>query len=131
MPHNIGMGTIIDDGLANPNPSPEPEPDPDPSPSPPDECLFINNEFSPNGDSANDFFVIDCIENYPDNVLEIYNRWGNIVYKAKGYKNNWDGTSNGRATLNGSDKLPVGTYYYLLDLGDGTKPKAGWLYLNR
>ena len=96
-----------------------------------DTCLTIYNEFSPNDDMVNDFFEIDCIESYPGNTLEIFNRWGNTVYKTKDYDNSWDGTSNGRATVNGSDKLPVGTYYYVLDLNDGSKPRTGWLYLNR
>ena len=94
-------------------------------------CLLIFNEFSPNGDGVNDTFVINCIENYPNNILEVYNRWGNIVYKARGYLNDWDGTSNGRAVINQSDKLPVGTYYYVLDLGDGSENRAGWLFINR
>ena len=94
-------------------------------------CLTIYNEFSPNGDGDNDFFEIDCIESYPGNNIEIFNRWGNTVYKKTNYDNSWDGTSNGRATVNGSDKLPVGTYYYVLDLNDGSKPRTGWLYLNR
>ncbi len=94
-------------------------------------CLTIYNEFSPNGDGVNDTFVIDCIENYPDNKTEVYNRWGNKVYEKSGYLNDWDGTSNGRALVKQADKLPVGTYYYVLDLGDGSKPRAGWLYINR
>ncbi|WP_282085892.1 PKD domain-containing protein [Aquimarina algiphila] len=95
------------------------------------QCLTVFNEFSPNNDGVNDTFSIDCISQYPDNRLEIYNRWGNIVFEKDGYDNSWDGTSNGRAVIYVEDKLPVGTYYYILDLGDGTKPKAGWVYLNR
>ena len=94
-------------------------------------CLTIYNEFSPNGDGVNETFRIDCIDQYPNNTLEIVNRWGNKVYTKKGYDNSWDGTSNGRATINASRKLPVGTYYYVLDLGDGSAPKKGWLYINR
>ncbi|MDO5968490.1 gliding motility-associated C-terminal domain-containing protein, partial [Flavivirga aquimarina] len=94
-------------------------------------CLIVINEFSPNGDGVNEFLIINCIENYPNNRLEIYNRWGNIVYKKQGYRNEFDGTSNGRSTINGTEKLPVGTYYYVLDLADGSKPKVGWLYINR
>ena len=94
-------------------------------------CLTIYNEFSPDGDGINETFVIDCIEQYPNNTLEVYNRWGNIVYSTKKYLNDWDGTSNGRAVINQSDKLPVGTYYYVLDLGDGSDAKVGWLYINR
>ncbi|WP_439709299.1 DUF7507 domain-containing protein [Algibacter lectus] len=95
------------------------------------QCLEVYNEFSPNSDGDNDFFLISCIENYPNNKLEVYNRWGNIVYQAKGYSNTWDGTSNGRVTINEAKELPVGTYYYVLDLGNGSKPKTGWIYINR
>ena len=94
-------------------------------------CLITYNEFSPNNDGINDTFVIGCIENYPNNKLEVYNRWGNIVYTKRGYNNEFDGTSNGRVTVNTSEKLPNGTYYYILDLGEGSKPKVGWLYINR
>lgn len=97
-----------------------------------EDCLIIYNEFSPNNDGANEFFFIECIDQYPNSYLEIFNRWGTKVYEKKGYDNTWDGTSTGRATLKANEKLPVGTYYYSLDLGDGkTAPKAGWLYLNR
>jgi len=94
-------------------------------------CLTIFNEFSPNNDGVNEVFYIDCIDRYPNNKLIIYNRWGNIVYQKDGYDNTFDGISNGRAVIYTQNKLPVGTYYYLLDLGDGSKPKSGWLYINR
>ena len=95
------------------------------------QCLRIFNEFSPNGNGKNEFFVIDCIANYPNNELQIFNRWGNVVYIKEGYNNTFDGVSNGRAVVNRNEKLPVGTYYYVLDLGDGSKPMAGWLYIVR
>ena len=94
-------------------------------------CLTIYNEFSPDGDGINETFVIDCLERYPGNKLEVYNRWGNIVYSKRGYQNDWNGISNGRAVINQSDELPVGTYYYVLDLGNGSEPRVGWLYINR
>ncbi|WP_420603083.1 gliding motility-associated C-terminal domain-containing protein [Flagellimonas sp.] len=94
-------------------------------------CLTVFNEFSPNGDGVNEFFKIDCISRYPKNVLQVYNRWGNIVYEQRSYNNDWDGTSNGRATVQKGDLLPVGTYYYVLDLGDGSEPRTDWLYINR
>jgi len=87
-------------------------------------CLKIYNEFSPNDDGQNDFFYIDCIERYPNNQLEIFNRWGNLVYYQKGYKNTWDGKAEGSAKT-----LPEGTYFYILDLGDGSKKTSGWVYL--
>ncbi|MEX0313515.1 MAG: gliding motility-associated C-terminal domain-containing protein [Allomuricauda sp.] len=94
-------------------------------------CLTVYNEFSPNGDGVNDLFKIDCISRYPNNVLKVYNRWGNIVYERRSYNNDWDGSSNGRAIVQQGDQLPVGTYYYVLDLGDGSAPKTDWLYINR
>ncbi|MFD2100614.1 gliding motility-associated C-terminal domain-containing protein [Flagellimonas iocasae] len=94
-------------------------------------CLVVYNEFSPNGDGVNDFFTIDCISRYPGNELQVYNRWGTVVYQKRGYNNDWDGTPNGRAIVQKEDQLPVGTYYYVLDLGDGSEPKTDWLYLNR
>uniref|UniRef100_UPI00261BA9BA DUF7507 domain-containing protein n=1 Tax=uncultured Winogradskyella sp. TaxID=395353 RepID=UPI00261BA9BA len=94
-------------------------------------CLTIYNEFSPDGNGINETFVIDCLERFPNNKLEIYNRWGNIVYSKKGYQNDWTGTSNGRTVINQSDELPAGTYYYVLNLGDGSEPRVGWVYVNR
>ncbi len=94
-------------------------------------CLVVYNEFSPNGDGVNDFFTIDCISRYPGNELQIYNRWGTVVYQKRGYNNDWDGTPNGRAIVQKEDQLPVGTYYYVLDLGDGSEPRTDWLYINR
>ncbi|WP_346883945.1 gliding motility-associated C-terminal domain-containing protein, partial [uncultured Algibacter sp.] len=94
-------------------------------------CMIVYNEFSPNDDGDNDTFIIGCIDRYPNNRLEVYNRWGNIVFKKNGYNNDWDGTSNGRSVVGKSETLPVGTYYYVLDLGDGSEPRVGWLYINR
>ena len=102
-----------------------------------DEIKTDNNNIliSPNGDNLNDFLVFDEVEEYPHNKLVIYNRWGTIVYQTEDYKNNWDGTSNGRATINKEDKLPAATYFYYLELGDKPntyqKLKKGWVYINR
>jgi len=63
--------------------------------------------------------------------IKIYNRWGNLVYDADPYLNNWDGTSDGRMTVNKKEKLPTGTYFYVLDLGEGYAPINGWVYLDR
>lgn len=72
--------------------------------------------FTPNGDGKNDPFYIPGLDNYPKNKLQIFNRWGNIVYEAAPYKNDWDGAPN-KSSM-GTGKLPVGTYFYILDLGD-------------
>ncbi|MDE3742204.1 gliding motility-associated C-terminal domain-containing protein [Maribacter polysaccharolyticus] len=96
------------------------------------DCLVVFNEFSPNSDGSNDVFYIECIEDYPNNHLQIFNRWGKKVFETKGYKNDWNGTvSTGILNGMGTD-LPVGTYFYLLDFGDGGTPvKSGWLYISR
>ncbi|MGC4041382.1 MAG: gliding motility-associated C-terminal domain-containing protein [Flavobacterium sp.] len=89
-------------------------------------CLIVYNEFSPNGDGANDTFRIDCIENYPNCKLEIYNRYGKLVFSQKGYNNDWEGTANS-ATTGGDEKLPSGTYYYVLDVRKDGIVKTGWV----
>ncbi|MCG8831470.1 gliding motility-associated C-terminal domain-containing protein, partial [Tenacibaculum finnmarkense] len=99
-------------------------------------CGTPYNIMTPDNDGENDSFFISCIGNpeYSKNTVEIFNRWGNTVYKASGYNNesvSFKGISNGRTTLVVDEKLPVGTYYYVIDLGDGSKAKAGWLYINR
>jgi large repetitive protein len=90
----------------------------------------IPEAFSPNGDGVNDTFVINGIEEYPANTLNIFNRWGNIVYKAKPYKSDWNGDSDGGIKI-GNDNLPTGVYFYILDLGNGAKAIQGNVYLSR
>lgn len=93
----------------------------------------VNIIFSPNGDTANETLVFEGLEQYNNNLLEIFNRWGNTVYKVTNYKNDWIGTSNGRATLKANKQLPVGTYFYVLKFGNDTlsKTQKGWVYINR
>ncbi len=79
-----------------------------------DTSVTIPSGITPNGDGLNDLFIVKQIEEtpfaFPNNELIIFNRWGTVVYQAKPYENNWDGTdSNGKA-------LPTGTYYYVLRL---------------
>ena len=88
------------------------------------DCGFLFNQFSPNGDGQNDRLIINCIENFPGNSLEIFDRYGNSVFQATNYDNNWDGSSN-------NGELPNGTYFYILDLGDGSEPTKGWLQIIR
>ena len=93
-------------------------------------CLTVYNEFTPNNDGANDLFRIDCIESYPNNELKVYNRYGALVYSKKAYENDWDGTANVSGVINRGDMLPTGTYFYVIDMGDG-KVKKGWLSIMR
>ena len=97
--------------------------------------LVVYNAVSPNGDGKNDKFLIEGINKYPNNTVEIYNRWGVKVYEANGYNENdrmFEGYSDGRATVNRGEKLPTGTYFYILKYSDGkkSKEKSGYLYIN-
>jgi gliding motility-associated-like protein len=76
--------------------------------------LGIPDAFSPNGDGINDTWEIDRIGKFPGNTVRVYNRWGNQIFSTTDYgrANEWNGTSQGRA-------MPVGTYYYVITLGNG------------
>jgi len=82
-------------------------------------------------DGKNDYFLIDCIEQFPKNHVEIFNRAGTKVYEADGYNNMdvlFDGKSNRGISIMGTN-LPAGTYYYVISKGDGTKQLVGYLEL--
>lgn len=72
----------------------------------------LPNTFTPNGDGVNDSWRIPGIEDYPNNELEIFNRWGSPIYKANPYQNDWTGTNME------NEDLPLGAYYYVLELND-------------
>ena len=91
--------------------------------------IIIPDAFSPNSDGKNDLFVIQGLEYYPDNAMLIFNRWGNKVLDRRRYQNDWDGRSEGN--MNWGDQLPEGTYYYVLDLGNGDEALTGYIYLRR
>ncbi|MFV8331516.1 gliding motility-associated C-terminal domain-containing protein, partial [Flavobacterium sp. LB3P6] len=106
--------------------------------------VLVHNAFSPNGDGINEKFIIDNIDDtvcYPENTVEIYNRWGVLVFETKGYNNtsnSFDGVSGGRSTVQQSSGLPTGTYFYILNYtsvdNDGkiiTNKKDGYLYLTK
>ncbi len=87
------------------------------------------NGISRNNDGRNEFFQIDCIQNFPTNIVRIFNRAGTLVYEAENYDNSstfFDGRSNRGISPMGVN-LPDGTYYYIVDKRDGTKPIAGYL----
>lgn len=85
----------------------------------------IPTAITPNGDGVNDYFLIDKIEDYPQNSLLIFNRWGNVVYKEAPYKNSWNGRSNS------GHELPDEVYYYVLDYGNGDKSVSGYILIKR
>ncbi len=86
----------------------------------------VPNAFSPNGDGINDTWVIKYLEDYPNSKVDIYNRYGQLVYHSEGYVNGrgWDGTTNGKP-------LPIGTYYYVIQPGSGRKPISGSITIIR
>lgn len=92
-------------------------------------CLKIPDGISPNDDGLNDFLVIPCIADYPENTLKIFNRYGTLIYKADNYLNTWNGTAN-TGFPKSSKLLPVGTYFYILEINGFDKPFLGYIYLN-
>lgn len=94
-----------------------------------------NNNYliSPNNDNVNDALVFEDLQDFPLSKLVIFNRWGNIVYAKENYQNDFEGVSEGRATVNKDNNLPVGTYFYELKYGKNslTEFKKGWVYINR
>ncbi|SFS40427.1 gliding motility-associated C-terminal domain-containing protein, partial [Lutibacter maritimus] len=87
--------------------------------------LEIPKGFSPNGDGVNDEFIIAGLHKYPNNSIQIYNRYGNMVYESNNYQNYWDGVSSGKTR-----KLPAAPYFYVLSINGGTQIVKGWLYIN-
>ncbi|WP_245877947.1 gliding motility-associated C-terminal domain-containing protein [Spirosoma fluviale] len=82
--------------------------------------LFIPEGFSPNGDGINDRFVITLLPASITIQLEVFNRWGHLVYQNTNYQNDWDGTANqGIGVAATKNELPDGTYYYQIRLSDG------------
>ena len=74
--------------------------------------LIVYSAFSPNNDGRNDYFTIEGIDKLTSSTVSVFNRWGNEVFAAKNYKNNWAGTWNGTS-------LPEGTYFYVFNDGEG------------
>lgn len=97
-----------------------------------DQCDFvIPSSFSPNGDGINDWWTIQGIDQYPDHSILVFNRWGQKVFEQTGGPFvGWDGQAAFGVNA-GSGILPTGTYYYVVDLGDGSDPLKGTVYLKQ
>ena len=94
-----------------------------------DNCLNIPQGISPNGDGKNDFLIIPCIEDYLNNQIKIYNRLGVLIYQSKNYQNDWNGFPNIGFPLT-DKRLPIGTYFYILEVDSSQEPLRGWIYLS-
>jgi len=86
--------------------------------------IIVPNAFTPNADGINDLWDIKYLQIYTNCVVKVYNRYGQQVYQSTGYSKPWDGTTNGKI-------LPFGTYYYAIDIGDGSKPLSGYVQIIR
>jgi gliding motility-associated-like protein len=84
----------------------------------------IPNVFTPNGDGTNDRWVINYLESYPGATVEVFNRYGQQVFRSVNYSTAWDGTMNGQP-------LPVGTYYYIINPKNGRKQMTGFVDIIR
>lgn len=82
--------------------------------------LEPNNILTPNGDGINDVWVVKNIDMYPQNEVKIFDRTGRLIYRQRGYTNNWKGTVNGQ-------RLAEGTYYYIIDLGENRPLFKGFI----
>jgi len=82
-------------------------------------CLVIPTAFTPNGDGYNDTWEIENIEIYPDARVEIFNRWGELLFvSGNGYEKKWDGTYKGR-------DMPIDSYHFILHIKKGKDPVVG------
>ncbi len=87
---------------------------------------FVFNQFSPNADGTNDFLKIKDIGSFSNTSLRIFNRYGNLMLETANMAEDsvWDGSYK-------NELAPDGTYYYILDLGDGSEIRKGWIQLIR
>jgi gliding motility-associated-like protein len=85
---------------------------------------LIPNIFSPNGDGVHDRWEIPYLQSYPGCTIDLYNRYGQLVYRSVGYATAWDGKANGK-------DVPVGTYYYVIDPKNGRQKIAGYVDIIR
>lgn len=81
-------------------------------------CLFIATALTPNGDGSNDVWLIGGLEYFPESTVQVYNRWGQILFESRGYSVPWDGTHNG-------NKVAVADYYFIIDYKEGEEPIMG------
>ena len=121
---------------ANSTPPAPPKPQEDETATPTN-VLIPYNAISLNDDNKNDYFHIEGIEKYPDNMVHIYNKEGLKVFEVTGYDNknqSFKGFTEGEVAVKKSLELPVGTYFYFIEYTDENhqlQRKIGWLYLRK
>jgi gliding motility-associated-like protein len=93
--------------------------------------IIMSTTFTPNNDGFNDFFEILGLDLYPNNKLEVYNRWGELVYSASPYQNDWAGLNTSNGIKLQSDLLQEDTYFYVLTLEEGQEPLKNYVQIIR
>lgn len=94
------------------------------------EGIEVFNAISADGDLRNAIMRINNITSFPNNKVSIFNRWGDKVFEVKGYEND-QLAFRGDSNIGGTNELPAGTYFYVIDLGDGSPLVNGYISLKR
>jgi gliding motility-associated-like protein len=90
--------------------------------------INVSQAITPDGDGVNDTWFINNIQNYPNNSVKVYNRWGDLIFSRNNYQNDW----NGSYANNGSNIPDASSYYYQIDLdGNGSIDHDGWIYITK
>jgi gliding motility-associated-like protein len=88
----------------------------------------VSEAITPNGDGINDTWFINNIQNYPNNSVKVYNRWGDLIFSKNNYQNDW----NGSYTKGENNNLISSSYYYQIDLdGNGSIDHQGWIFITK
>lgn len=88
-------------------------------------CFFVPTVFTPNGDGVHDYWQIDGVYLFPSIQIQVFNRWGQLLFESNGYDTPWDGTHNGK-------ELPTADYYFIIILNDGERePLTGTITIKR
>lgn len=89
-----------------------------------EDCIRIPNAFTPNDDGINDLWVIENIELFPDAIVQVFNRWGQLLFETKDPSISWDGKFNNKL-------LPTGTYIYIIAINNNDKTYTGTVTIVR
>ena len=95
------------------------------------QSLSIPNAFSPDNDGQNENWIIQGLGQFPNHRLTVYSRWETLVLGEAPYKNDWNGELRASYSNSNEQNLPEGTYFYILELGNGQPPLKGFIYLKR
>ena len=87
-------------------------------------AIVPTNVITPNGDGKNDYWIVEGLDLYPNNSVKVFDRAARLVYSANNYNNDWDGSYKG-------SPANEDTYYYLIDLGNGSPKIKGFISIIR